>query len=69
MSQKLKPKKKEYKLKVWSSQSKMSDYLTQYEYDYQDLINKLNKTDFKQDMEEDQEEVCIFKVIFFSWMN
>lgn len=38
----------------------MSDYLTQYEYDYQDLINKLNKTDFKQDVEEDQEEVCIF---------
>lgn len=44
----------------------MSDYLTQYEYDYQDLINNLNKTYFKQDVEEDQEEVCIFKVIFFS---
>lgn len=60
MSQKLKPKKKEYKLKVWSSELKMSDYLTQYEYDYQDLINKLNKTDFKQGVDEDQEEVCIF---------
>lgn len=44
----------------------MSDYLTQYEYDYQDLIDKLNKTNFKQGVEEDEEEVCSFEELFFS---